>query len=376
MKLVAGIDVSKDTIEVCLKELTDKGTVRIKRTHSFGNDGKGFEAFLRWLEKDRTVTRPIHVMEATGTYHEDLAYFLYDNKQKVCVVLANKVKYYAKSRNIKTKTDKVDASVIADFGLERSCPSWEPMSESYRTLRDLCRELISIKKALARSQCQLHAMKHSHRKNETVLSLKSEQTAFYQQNIQAIESEIKKEVSRDKSFKEKVDKITTIKGVGLITAVSVLCETNGFQLFNNIRQVVSYAGLDVEMKESGSFKGKTRISKKGNARIRHALYMPALTAITHNKNIKALYERIVAKHPDIKRKGVVAGMRKLLVLIFVLWKKNEVYQENHQWNGKVQACTSGNDETESLHLVKKKAGRFVPHVIDFGITNQPQPSFG
>jgi transposase len=332
MKLVAGIDVSKDSIEVCLKEVTDNGKVRIKRTHRFGNDGKGFEAYLRWLEKDGSDKRVSHVMEATGSYHEEAAYFLYDNGQKVSVVLANKIKYYAKSRNIKTKTDKVDASVIADFGLERSSPSWEPMSESYRTLRDLSRELISIKKALSRSQCQLHAMMHSHRKNQTVLSLKSEQIAFYRQNIEAIESEIKKEVERDKSFRERVDKITTIKGVGLITAVSVLCETNGFQLFDNIRQVVSYAGLDVEMKESGSFKGKTRISKKGNAHIRHALYMPALTAVTHNKNIKALYERIVEKNPAVKRKGVVAGMRKLLVLIFVLWKKKEAYQENYQWS--------------------------------------------
>jgi transposase len=192
-----------------------------------------------------------------------------------------------------------------------------------------------MKKALSRSLCQLQAMEHSHRKYQRVLSLKSEQTAFYRQNIRAIESEIKKEVAQDKSFRERVDKITTIKGAGLITAVTVLCETNGFRLFNNIRQAVGYAGLDVEMKESGTFKGKTGISKKGNARIRHALYMPALTAITHNKNIKAPYERIVEKNPTIKRKGVVAGMRKLPVLIFVLWKKNEAYQENHQWNGKV-----------------------------------------
>jgi hypothetical protein len=88
--------------------------------------------------------------------------------------------------------------------------------------------------------------------------------------------------------------------------------------------------------------------------------MPALTATVHNKSIKALYKRIVEKNPAIKRKGVVAGMRKLLVLIFVLWKKNEVYQENYQWNGKVEALTSGNDETKSLHLVKKKRDKNCP----------------
>ena len=95
-------------------------------------------------------------------------------------------------------------------------------------------------------------------------------------------------------------------------------------MFESIRQVVSYAGLDVVMKESGKFKGKTKISKKGNARIRQCLFMPAMSAIQHNDKIKDLYWRIRERNPDIKRKGIVAGMRKLLILIFVLWKKNNL----------------------------------------------------
>jgi len=117
----------------------------------------------------------------------------------------------------------------------------------------------------------------------------------------------------------------------LLTIVTVLCETNGFTQFNNIRQVVSYAGLDIAERQSGLFKGKTRISKKGNKRIRECLYMPALSASNYNEPIKALYERVVERNPTIKRKGVVAGMRKLLILIFVLWKKNEAYTTEYQW---------------------------------------------
>jgi transposase len=100
--------------------------------------------------------------------------------------------------------------------------------------------------------------------------------------------------------------------------------------------VVSYAGLDVAVKESGKFKGRAKISKKGNARIRQCLFMPALSTTNYNRNIKALYERIVAKNPDIKRKGVVAAMRKLLILIFVLWRKNESCDPDYQ-RGKTDA---------------------------------------
>jgi transposase len=270
-------------------------------------------------------------MEATGTYYEDLAYFLHDHQQEVCVVMAGKVKHYAKSLNIKSKTDKIDARTIADFGMERAHPAWEPMSAVYRQLRDLSRELLSMKKELARVKCQQHAMRYAHQKEARVLSVKSEQIAFYEKMIREIESGMKQQVEQDRELKEKVEKIATVKGLGIMTVIIVLCETNGFRLFNNIRQVVGYAGLDVEMKESGKFKGKTKISKKGNARIRECLFMPALSATNCNGNIKELYKRVVAKNPGIKRKGVVAGMRKLLILIFVLWKKNESYNENYQW---------------------------------------------
>ena len=118
----------------------------------------------------------------------------------------------------------------------------------------------------------------------------------------------------------------------MITIVTILSETNGFAQFNNIRQVVSYAGLDVAERQSGLFKGKTRISKKGNSRIRQCLYMPALSATPPPVGVHALYQRIVERNPTNKRKGVVAGMRKLLILTFVLWKKNEAYNPNYRWN--------------------------------------------
>jgi transposase len=332
-KLAVGVDISKDDFQVCIKEKANDNSVKIKGSRSFSNNGKGFVELAEWVSKrEQTDSKVVYIMEATGTYYEDLAYFLHEKGCVVSVVLANKIKHFAKSLNLKTKTDKVDAAMIAGIGMERDFPEWKPMSKDFKELRDLCREMLSLKKEKSRAKCQLHAMEYSHEKTTSVLNIKENQIEFYENSIQEIELEIKRIINADPEFKARIEKIAKVKGLGLITIVIVLCETNGFELFNSIRQVVSYSGLDIQMKESGNFKGKTRISKKGNARIRQCLFMPALTATMHNEKIKNLYERINERNPDIKKKGVVAGMRKLLILIFVLWKKNEEYNPQYQWN--------------------------------------------
>ncbi|KAA6328399.1 hypothetical protein EZS27_022701 [termite gut metagenome] len=146
-----------------------------------------------------------------------------------------------------------------------------------------------------------------------------------------IEQEIQEKVSSDAELSRKVSQIQEVKGLGLLTILTVLCETNGFLLSGNIRQVVSYAGLDVKMSQSGHYQGKTHISKQGNTRIRGCLYMPALSAVRSNEPIRNLHQRICERNPNTKMKGIIAAMRKLLVLIFVLWKKDEPYDPNHVW---------------------------------------------
>jgi len=119
--------------------------------------------------------------------------------------------------------------------------------------------------------------------------------------------------------------ITSIIGVGFTTAVTVVGETNGFLLIKNKRQLVSYAGYDVIKKDSGtSVHSKPRISKKGNKHIRKALHLPALSSIRHNEHSKDQFIRMVQKH-GIKMKAAVAIQRKILVLIYTLWKKEEFF---------------------------------------------------
>ncbi|NJX17053.1 IS110 family transposase, partial [Tamlana crocina] len=143
-----GIDIAKEKFDVCFKERKNGRSV-IKGTRTFKNDSKGFTDFNLWCSKRRKETSHlVFVMEATGVYYEELAYFLHSQNEAVYVELPQKVKYFAKSLNIKTKTDKVDAKLIADIGLERSSSlkSWNPPSEQFKAIRDLCREISQLKK--------------------------------------------------------------------------------------------------------------------------------------------------------------------------------------------------------------------------------------
>jgi transposase len=333
VKTIIGIDISKSSFHACVKTSENLNDSKIKGLKNFDNTQRGFDLLLEWANKRiRKDAEVQFIMEATGVYYEDLAYFLYTNKFDVGVVLANKMNSYAKSLNIKTKTDKVDASIIASFGIERKVRVWKPMSPLYKELRDLSREFMSLKKEAQRAKNQRHAMKHAHEKTAMVIDLKEEQIEFYEKKMELLREEIKKIAKQDKEFYAKIKKVETLPGVGFETIIGIVCETNGFELFNSIRQLVSYAGLDVVFNQSGAFNGKTRISKRGNARIRQILYMPSLSAIQYNNQIKKLYERVVEKNPNIKSKGVVAGMRKLLIYVFILWTKNEEYDSSYEWN--------------------------------------------
>jgi transposase len=366
-----GIDISADDFYVSLMWFNGKRYV-IKGSRKFSNDHKGFVSFLEWTYKRTKGEKALFVMEATGVYYEELAYYLHSEGKLVAVTLANKIKHYANSLNVKTKTDKVDAKTIAQFGLERRPDLWKPMSSEFRNLRYLCRERLSLKKELTRIKNQLHALTYSHNANAMVMDLKQQHITFIDNAIEKVEKQILTLIDADKELKESIRKLETIPGIRKLTIITVLCETNGFWGFNSIRQVVSYAGLDVKHHQSGKFAGKSKISKQGNVHIRQCLYMPALSATMHNEPMKQLYERIIERNPNIKRKGVVACMRKMLALVFALWKKGEEFDPNYKWNGSDQEknssdkdITSGNDEKTSplvlqLEELKKKEVGITP----------------
>lgn len=174
------------------------------------------------------------------------------------VILPKQFEAYANSLNSKSKTDRIDARILAQMGLERSLANWQPASPVMRQLKQLCR---------------------------------------------------KKNTLKDE---KKTLNVCTIKGIGLMTALALVAETNGFALFTNKAQLVCYAGYDVVKNESGSsVKGLTKISKRGNSHIRKALHFPALSTIRYEPKFQQMSARIT-QQTSLKMKGIVAVQRKLL----------------------------------------------------------------
>ncbi len=330
IKQAIGIDVSKDTLALSYGTLNINQEQLITKPITVDNNQKGFEELMSFVKKNKVTSEaPLYfVMEATGVYYENLAYFLTEKHQKVIVMLPNKTKNYSKTLDIKSKTDKLDAQMITQFALERKMQLWKLPSPIMKTLKSLTREYHSIKTMAAQVKNQLHAKEYSYQPLKQ--SLKRSQTVLsvFQKQLREIEQQIKELVEKDFDLNDRINKISKIEGVGFITIVSIIAETNGFALIENTKQLASYAGLDVVYNESGLKKHKTSISKKGNRFLRQAVYMPAISACRYNPKLKQLYIRLVSKK-NIKKVAIIAVARKLLILIYTIFKKNVDYISNY-----------------------------------------------
>jgi transposase len=308
----------------------DDWTPELYASKTFANSAKGFTALTQWVKKLTEQASSVrYVMEATGVYHESLAYFLEGKAFEVSIVLPNKISNYFRTLGVKTVTDKTASEVIARFGLERKLDKWKRPSEIFRKLKQKTRERDQLVGENTFVKNQLHAEQtEAYPSKESIVRMRTRINLLNKQIMQ-IKEEINVLVKGDKEVKKSIELISSIPGIGTLTAVTVLAETNGFELIRNKRQLTSYAGLDVREKLSGtSVKGKPRISKKGNRHLRKAMYMPALAAIRYDGRFKVLFTRLVTRH-GIKMKAAVAVQRKLLEMIYAIYKTNTAFNKNY-----------------------------------------------
>jgi len=330
LKYSVGIDLAKASFKACLTTIDENLIVKVKSTSTFSNSIEGFSMMIKWVAKNRKDDRPLFfLMEATGIYYEQLAWLLFKKQFNVSVILPNKSKRYMQSLGLKSKNDKIDAQGLSYMNAQQSLPLWEPLTESFYTLRSLTRHLESLQTNRTALNNQLHAAEHSmYNLGDLKKSLK-QTISHIDKQIKKISTQIEKMIKKDTILCEKYTKISKVKGIGLLTFAVIAGETNGFLLFENSRQLVSYAGYDVVENQSGNITGKTRISKKGNSHIRRALHMPALITVKNNElAYKNLYERIYDR-TNIKMKGYVAIQKKLLCLIYSLWKNNAEFDPEY-----------------------------------------------
>lgn len=331
LKQVLGVDVSQKELEVSLGRFNDDLSYDLYSHRVFSNKETGFVALVKWLIKnsDPTISTRI-VMEATGVYHQKFAHFMLDNQFNVSIVLPNKISNYMRTLDIKTVTDKSCSEAITRFGLERNLEDWKKPDDSYRVLKQLTRERDQIVDERTVAKNRLHAEESEVFPNINSVKRLKELIKFFNKQEQAIKKEITLIVNENKAVKEGVKNMTTIPGMGQLTAVIILAETNGFDLIRNKKQLASYAGLDVKEKLSGtSVKGKPKISKKGNRHIRKSLFFPSFSAVKYNPTHKEIYNRHVSSH-GIKMKSLVAIQRKMLELSFILFKNKTGFDSEYE----------------------------------------------
>ena len=335
IKQNVGVDISKSTFDVRFVELYENHEVKYKQYKKFQNNIEGIKSFAYWCDKQVDINNKLHItMEATGIYYESLAYIMSeDDRFVIHVVLPNMAKKYFESLSSKNKTDKIDAKNLGLLGVERDLRVFKPKSYIYIHLRKLNREKEQLINERSAIKNQKHAETHSKFPMQRIITRYNNRIKYIDKQVLAIEKDIIKLVSKDDYVSKKVDKIMTIPGVGFSTIVGVISETGGFETFTSIKQLTSYSGLDVRIMESGQWKGKSRISKKGNSHIRRLLYMPTLSSVKWSPKHKKKYDRI-NEGKTHKMTGVVALQRSLLGLIYTLWKNNTEYDENYQSKNK------------------------------------------
>ncbi|HYG40603.1 MAG TPA: IS110 family transposase [Cytophagales bacterium] len=330
VKQVVGIDVAQKEIVVSMGRMFEDWAIQLHAHKAFANNKKGFEAMLLWVKKHCQETLPISfAMEATGVYHQSLAYFLDEKNYPTSVLLPNKISNYIRTLDVKTITDKSCSEAIARFGLERKLEVWKKPKDIYRNIKHVTRERDQIIEERTMAKNQLHAEETEAYPNKRSVARIKERIKLLNKQEKEIKGDIALLVAKDPEVKKIVNRISSLPGIALLTAAIILAETNGFELIRNKRQLASYAGFDIKEKQSGtSIKGKSRISKKGNKHLRKAMHLPALSAIRHDERFKAVFVRLVSRH-GVKMKAAVAVQRKLLEMTYTLYKTGTTYEKDY-----------------------------------------------
>jgi len=314
-----GIDIAKLKFNACL--IKHDGKLKHK---VFPNTSSGFEQLTDWLSR-QGVSTVRACLEATGTYSEPLALFLAGAGHTVSLVNPAAVKAFAQSRLSRTKTDRVDAELIARFCLAQEPPAWNPPAVEVRELQALVRRLDSLVEMRVMEENRLSA-------GVTVDSVRrsvEEHLAHLNEQIKRTQELIRNHINSHPRLKQRSELLDSIPGIGEATAALLLSEITDIKQYRSARQVAAYAGLVPRERQSGSsVRGRTRLSKIGNARLRRALYFPAITALRCSPFFQAWAEGL-RQRGKCKMSVICAVMRKLVHLAYGVLKSEKPFDP--QW---------------------------------------------
>lgn len=309
-----GIDISKDVFDV------------MDSSHNyfqFSNDFKGFKKFVKLLEEKSHC-----VMEATGYYHYKLAYYLVEHNIRVSVENPLSVKRFIQMRLSKIKTDKSDAKMICLYAQNVDLKLWEGQSESQIECLQITRLLSLYLKQTTALKNKIHGEDVLGNPSLLVVRSLKRSLKYIQKEIKSLEEKLTVIVKKD--HQDLLTRLESIPGLGRKTSIMLIVLTDGFERFTSASELCSYSGLTPIIRQSGtSIRGRSRISKMGNRKLRNLLFMCSFTACKNNRACKALYDRIVAKGKS-KKLALIAVCNKLLKQAFAIAKSGLIYDQGYR----------------------------------------------
>lgn len=291
-----GLDISQKTIDATLKK-SDGSAYHIK----ISNDSEGFQKLKAWIKTNR-VRKTVIGMEATGIYYEAAADTLSET-HTVYVINPLKIKNYAESQFSRTKTDKADSNLIAEYTKRHIDKLTAYRKPDNRYLQ----KLLSLKNQLKEQQKQIKNRLHSS-ESETIKNIHEDLIQTYQEKIDQAQTAIEAEIDRQEDKNTHYRNLQTISGIGKETAAILYAQLTD-KNFQTANKFISYIGLSPQIQQSGtSVNKKGKLSRYGHRRLKSALYMPALVAYR------------TGAFPQLVRNLTNAGKHKMIIIVAIMRK--------------------------------------------------------
>lgn len=304
-KQFIGIDISKDSFDVWFP---------LRGHFTFENSNKGFRSF----NKELNSTTDWCVMEATGSYYQQLAGFLYSNSILVSVVNPLVIKRFIQMKLQRNKTDKSDSKMISLYAMEQEISLWKPLPQYIDQCKLLNSSIDIYNKQSTALKNKLDSLQCQGTTNGTIIKSLKRQIKCIGKEIHLLELEIESLIKQNAG--QMLTNISSIPGIGKKTAILLISSTNAFSSFENHKQVSSFFGIAPTERSSGSsIRGNSRISKFGNPAIRVNLFLCSFSACKTNYQCRSLYNRLVDKGKS-KKLALVAVSNKLLKQSFAVAK--------------------------------------------------------
>lgn len=320
--LWAGVDLAKASFVAALWGHQDVHDMCVR---SFPRSPQGAKDLLAWLCENSIPAMPIGlVMEATATFGKEMAEWLLDLEPDLRAAIVNPIQtsHHMSSLGLRNKTDNLEARGLAKFGHDRKPAAWEVPSVEQKALQDLVRTRADLVAARVSMDLRLHDHK---RVSKPASKAMAKVIHTLDAQVQVLEAEIRRLMGSCEDLRRWASRLSSITGVGLITAATVLGELGDLRRFSRSRKLTAFAGVSPRLKNSGtSVRGKPRMCKQGSARVRAVLYLAACSAARFNPDMKAVHDRLIAAGKP-KRVALGVVMRKLLVLM------RAVLVADHDW---------------------------------------------